>query len=88
MRVTRILKKTVKYLGILGLVILLVVCASIPLARMEHPGDLLAVNNKHALAINNVNLVTMNGDQVLMNQQILIRDGIIEQFGPAGQADQ
>jgi imidazolonepropionase-like amidohydrolase len=87
MRVTRILKKTVKYLGILGLVILLVVCASIPLARMEHPGDLLAVNNKHALAINNVNLVTMNGDQVLMNQQILIRDGIIEQFGPAGQAD-
>lgn len=72
--------RTVKYLS--G--ILLLLGASIPLARLEMPRDLAKVDNQQAIAIDNVHLVTMNGDEILKNRQLLIRDGLIEMIKPAG----
>jgi imidazolonepropionase-like amidohydrolase len=86
MYILLVLKKLLKYLGVFLFASLLIIVASIPLARLERPSDLLAVENQQALAVDNVNLVTMNGGEVLHNRQLLIRDGIIEQIIPAGQA--
>lgn len=76
--------KTAKYLGLLVLAFAIVLAASVPLARMESPDDLVRADNARPLAIDNVNLVTMSGDAVLMNRQLLIRDGRIERIGAAG----
>jgi hypothetical protein len=46
-----------------------VLAAPIPMARMEWPGDLQPANNERPLAIDNVNLVTMVGGQVLKEGQ-------------------
>jgi hypothetical protein len=77
--------KTAKYLGLLVLAFALVLAASIPLARMESPDDLVAADNAQPLAIDNVNLVTMSGDAVLLSRQLLLRDGRIERIGVAGE---
>ena len=79
-----IVKKTAKYVGLLLLALLLVVFAAIPLARWESPDDLLAVDNTQALAVDNVQLVTMTDAAVLADRQLLIRDGRIEAIRIAG----
>lgn len=79
-----VLKKLAKYVTILVAVLVLVMAASIPLARLKSPGDLVPANNAQALAIDNVHLVTMVDDQVLEDRQLLIRDGVIERIGSAG----
>ena len=76
--------KIVKYSGVLLLLLSIFVLASIPLARFKMPNDLIKADNHQAIAIDNVNLITMNGDEVLENRQILIRDGLIEAIKPAG----
>jgi amidohydrolase family protein len=60
------------------------VLASIPLSRLLIPDDLPAFDNSVAIAIGNVNLITMNGNEVKKDQQLLIRDGLIEAINPAG----
>ncbi len=68
------------------LIVVTVVAASIPMARMEWPSDLQPADNKRPLAIDNVNLVTMVDEQVMTDRQLLIRDGLIERIEPAGVA--
>ncbi len=80
----RLLKKAVKALALFALALLLVSIAAIPLARWEMPDDLIAADNSQALAVDNVHLVTMTDKQVLENQQLLIRDGRIEDIRAAG----
>jgi imidazolonepropionase-like amidohydrolase len=48
------------------------------------PDDLVDADNRQALAIDNVHLITMIGDQVLMNRQLLVRHGRIEEIRPSG----
>ncbi len=84
MQPVRLIKKLGKYLAILLLVLLLVSAAAIPLARWEMPDDLIAADNRQALALDNVHLVTMIGDQILMNRQLLVRDGRIEEIRLSG----
>jgi imidazolonepropionase-like amidohydrolase len=78
-------KKIVRSLVILVVVLLLLVLAASPLARLETPGDLHVPDNKQALAIDNVHLITISEDQPLMDRQLLIRDGVIEAIRPAGE---
>ena len=80
-----IFKKLTKYLAILVLVLAVVIAASIPLARLESPADLVVADNAQALAIDNVHLVTMADDQPLPDRQLLIRNGVIERIRPAGE---
>ena len=80
----RIAKKTSKYVGLLLLAVLLVLCASVPLARWETPVDLLEPDNSQALAVDNVHLITMSDERMLEDRQLLIRDGLIEGIRPAG----
>ncbi len=82
----RLLKKTAKVLALLVLALLLVSAATIPLARWEMPDDLIAADNSQALAVDDVHLVTMIGNEVLENRQLLIRNGRIEDIRPAGTA--
>ncbi len=78
------LKKTGKILAVIVLALLLISIAAIPLARWEMPDDLIAADNTQALAIDNVHLVTMVGNEILDDRQLLIRDGRIEDIRPAG----
>jgi len=64
----------------------IVLAASIPAARLARPGDLQPANNGQPLVIDNVNLVTMLDEQVLVDRQLFIRNGIIERIGFAGAA--
>lgn len=80
------LKKLAKYIAALMLVAVVALAASIPLAWMERPGDLQPVSNERPLAIDNVNLVTMEDEQLLFDRQLLIRNGIIERIEAAGTA--
>lgn len=80
----KLLKKLLKSLALLLLVVLLVMLAAVPLARMESPDDLPVVDNGQALAIDNLNLVTMRGGEMLREKQLLIRNGLIEDIRPAG----
>lgn len=77
-------KKTSKYVGLLMLAIVLIILASVPLARWEIPADLLEPDNSQALALDNVHLITMFDEGALEDQQLLIRDGLIEDIRPAG----
>lgn len=78
------LKKLAKYGAVLVLLAAVVLAASIPAARFEWPGDLQQANNGQPLAIDNVHLVTMADEQLLLDRQLLIRNGKIERIGPAG----
>ena len=80
-----VIKKIVKFLVILVVVLLLVVFAASPLARMERPDDLLVPDSQQALAIDNVHLITISDVRPLMDQQLLIRNGVIEAIRPAGE---
>ncbi len=80
-----VLKRVGKYFAIAFLAIAVAVFAAIPLARMERPGDLLEADNLQALAIDNVDLVTMNGNGLLTNRQLRIRRGMIEGIFTAGE---
>jgi hypothetical protein len=80
------LKKLAKYVAVLMLIAAVVLAASIPAARLERPNDLQPVNNGQPLAIDNVNLVTMVDEQVLVDRQLFIRNGVIERIGVAGTA--
>ncbi len=82
----KVIKRTVKVVALLALALLLISFAAIPLARWETPDDLIAADNSQALAVDNVNLVTMTGSRYLENRQLLIRDGRIERIRPAGSA--
>ena len=79
-----IVKKTAKYLGLLLLALLVVVFAAIPLALWETPDDLVAADNAQALAIDNVHLVTMAGEEFLSDRQLLLRDGRIQAIRASG----
>ena len=79
-----VLKKLAKYVGVVVATMLIVVFATIPLARMEMPDDLLAAENSQALAMDNVHLITMKDDEVLMDRQVLVRNGLIEDIRAAG----
>ena len=68
------------------LIAVVVLAASIPAAWLEWPNDLQPANNGQPLAIDNVNLVTMVDDQVLIDRQLFIRNGVIERIGVAGTA--
>ena len=78
-------KRIGKYVAIAVLAIAVAVFAAIPLARMERPGDLLDADNSQPIAIDDVNLITMDGDRVLMGRQLRIRNGEIEGIFPAGE---
>jgi imidazolonepropionase-like amidohydrolase len=80
------LKKLAKYVAVLMVIVVIVLAASIPAARLEQPSDLQPANNGQPLAIDNVNLVTMVGEQLLVDRQLLIRNGIIERIELAGTA--
>ncbi len=80
-----VIKKIGKFLAILVLVLLLIVFAASPLARLEKPDDLLVPDNKQALAIDNVHLITISDEQPLMDRQLLIRNGVIEAIRSAGE---
>jgi hypothetical protein len=80
------LKKLAKYVAVLMFIVVIVLAASIPAARLERPSDLQPANNGQPLAIDNVNLVTMVGEQLLVDRQLLIRNGIIERIEKAGAA--
>ena len=66
------------------LIAVIVLAASIPAAWLEWPNDLQPANNGQPLAIDNVNLVTMADEQVLVDRQLFIRNGVIERIGVAG----
>lgn len=75
----------------LGLIVVLlagtvaaVFLASIPLARMESAGDLPLFDNSQAIAIDNANIITMVGNQVLRNRQLRIENGLITEIVAAG----
>lgn len=80
------IKKAVKYLLLLLLLLILILLAASPLARLEKPGDLLVPDNQQPLAIDNVNLVVIDGARTIFDQQLLIRNGLIEDIRPAGSA--
>ena len=80
------LRNVAKYLAILLLMLVVVLAASVPLAWMESPDDLVAADNAQPLAIDNVNLVTMAGDGVVTDRQLLVSDGRIERIMAAGEA--
>ncbi len=82
----KILGKLAKVLAVILVALAIIMVASIPLARMESPDDLLPVDNAQALAIDNVHLVTLNGDEILMHRQLLVRDGVIVDIRAAGSA--
>ena len=78
------LKKLAKYVAVLLLIVVVAFAASIPAARWEQPSDLRPANNDQPLAIDNVNLVTMVDEQLLVDRQLLIRNGTIERIELAG----
>ena len=80
------LKKFAQYFAVLIVVAVIVVAAAIPAARLERPSDLQPLNNGQPLAIDNVNLATMVDGQLLVDRQLLIRNGIIERIEFAGTA--
>ncbi len=79
-----VLKGLAKYLALVLLALLLVLAAAIPMARWETPDDLIPVDRRQALAIDNVHLLTMETDQPLMDRHLLIRDGLIEAIRGSG----
>ena len=81
---TRLLLKIGKWLLIAVVVVLVVVIASIPWARMEMPRDLMRVTNSQPLAVDNVHVVTMTESGVLPGRQVLIAGGRIVDIVPAG----
>ena len=76
----KVFKKLAKYAVALTLIAVVALAASIPAARLERPGDLQPVNNRQPLAIDNVNLVTMVDGKLLVERQLLIRNGMIERI--------
>ncbi|MFQ5645055.1 MAG: amidohydrolase family protein [Thiogranum sp.] len=76
--------RLVMYMTLLCGVIALVIFASVPLARLETPGDLPRVDNSRPVALDNANVITMVGNEVLKKRQLLIRDGRIMAIRPAG----
>ncbi len=80
----KLLVRTAKYLLVAAAIVVVITFASIPLARLESPRDLVPADNSEPLAIDNVHLVTMAGEAAQMNRQVLIRDGRIERIVSAG----
>lgn len=65
------------------LVLMLAVLASVPMAQWYVPDDLLPVSDQRSLIIEHVNVVDVAAGRILSDQQVLIRDGIIESIAPA-----
>ncbi|MBT8065673.1 MAG: amidohydrolase family protein [Gammaproteobacteria bacterium] len=80
-----VFRRIVKYIVILAVILIIIVFAATPLARLESPDDLSTPDNKQALAIDNVNLITVSEEQVLVDRQLLIRNGVIEAIRSAGE---
>ncbi len=81
---TRLLLKFGKWLLVIAVLLLVAVFASIPWARIEMPRDLLPADNSQAIAIDNVNVVTMTEVGLLRDRQVLIEDGRIMGILPSG----
>ena len=71
-------RRLAKWLVLLVLGVVAITLASIPIARLESPDTPVPFDNSQALAVDNVNVITMVGDEVLENRQLLLRDGRIE----------
>jgi len=80
----RLILKAGKYLLITSAILIAITFLSIPLARLESPGDLVPAKNTQPLAIDNVNVVAMTGEPLRMERQVLVRDGRIEDIVTAG----
>lgn len=77
MRRLRILLLSISALFVLILVILL---ASIPVARYERPHDLKQVDNTTPLLLEGVNVIDVVNGTIISNQQVFIRAGRIERI--------
>ncbi len=78
--VIRFFTYSILFILVIGLGLL----GSIPASKLYMPEDLPQVNNSQALAIDNVHLITMKGNEVLKNRQVLIEDGRISEIRAAG----
>jgi imidazolonepropionase-like amidohydrolase len=82
---TRWTFRLTKYTLLLAVLVTLTVLVSIALARMERPDDLPVADNSQAIAIDNVHLIAMSGGEpVVEDQQVLVRNGVIEAILDAG----
>jgi len=61
------------------LLLLLIVITTLAIFYLDYrkPSDLMPVNNKSALVINNINIVMVKKNEVLKNRQVVIQDGRI-----------
>ena len=71
-------------IGLLAGLLFIALLASIPLAKMESIDDLPLTDNSQTLAIDNANVITMVGNKVLRNKQVIIENGQIRDIVPAG----
>lgn len=78
------LKKSLKTVTALLLLVLILVAGTIPAAIFWMPSDLMPVDNSKALALDNINYVDVHTGQVVRDQQLLIKNGLIEAILPAG----
>jgi len=71
------IKTTFSILLIFTLLAITLILTSIFLLDYIKPDDLLAVDNKETLIVNNINVVLVNTNQILKNRQLVIDKGII-----------
>lgn len=62
---------------ILLLLLFTLIITSIFLLDVINPSGLMAVDNKETLIINNVNIVSVNANEILTNRQLVIQQGTI-----------
>lgn len=84
-RSVRWLRRLIKIFAGLVFGLILITVLMVVLARLWVPSDLPPVQAGDALVIDNVNVLTMGPEGVLLDRQVVIRDGLIEAIGESGQ---
>ena len=82
--IVRYLRRLLIFIGIALVSGLLIFGLSVPVSLYERPDDLLDVDNRIPIALDNASIVDVINGRILGNQQILIRDGKIEAIRQAG----
>jgi imidazolonepropionase-like amidohydrolase len=82
-------KKALKYLVLTLLLLILIVTASIPIARWIKPNDLMPVKTADTLVIDNVHVIHVEQglktqELISYNQQLVIQNGKFVAINPAG----
>ena len=86
-RIPSWLKRTTKYGLALFFLLLLTIAVSLPMAKYLKPRDLIMVDNRQSITLDNVNIIRVTPfakENILKQQQIVIRGGEIIAINPAG----